>query len=115
MEERTIKEIAKRFINFCDRLMKIYVKNYELFLIAEKKENNYLIAYYKTETTIYQFSYDWEWEIFYSEKVYLTEKKELINGHKIYDYMRERGKNFFSNYISGLKTWEEKYQEIIKE
>lgn len=115
MNERTKKEIATRFLKFCERFMNIYVKNYELFLIAEKEDCDSIICYYKTEKTIYKFTYERYWGIIYSDIVNLIEKKELINGHKFYEYKRDKAKDLVSNYITGLKTWEEKYQEFINE
>lgn len=115
MEERTKKEIAERFIKFCDRFMNLYIKNYEHFLTAEIKDSDSIIRCYKTETTIYKFTYERYWGIIYSDKVYLIEKNELINGHKFYEYKRGKGKSLVSDYTAGKKTWEEKYKEIIKE
>lgn len=115
MKKRTKKRIAKRFIKFCERFMNLYVKNYELSLTAEIKFYDSFIAYYKTETTIYKFSYSWKWKRLHLVKIDLIEKYKLINGHKFYEYKTEWINRIYSNYIAGLKTWEEKYQEIINE
>lgn len=106
MEERTKKEIAERFIKFCERFMNLYVKNYELIQFTEICDLNLIAAYYKTEMAIYTFVYDFDWYFLDLEKSNMIVTNELINGHKLFKLYNFKKRKFQSYYIAGLKTWE---------
>lgn len=115
MEEKTKKEIAKRFIDFCERFMKLYKKNYEYSICNYEDIACILRMAFITNNNIYKFWYDDDDKIICLAIYKPKSKFEEIKDHKIFDYYYEKKFEKHSNYIAGQKTWEEKYQEIINE
>lgn len=106
MEEKEKKEVAKRFLNFCERYMNLFVKNYELIQLAEISDVNFIVAFFKTEKATYKFIYGFYYYFLVLEKRNFIVTNELINGRELFRFYNFKRRTIHSNYISNTKMWD---------
>lgn len=103
MDKKEKIEVAKRFLNFCERYMNLFVKNYELFQFAEITEVNFIVAFFKTEMATYKFIYGLDHYCLVLEKRNFIVTTELINGRELFKFYNFKRRTIISNYISNTK------------